>query len=297
MVLAMGFYQEFIDSVADVTALRLSPRRLAFLGLLGGAALLAIVGLAGVILYLLFHFPIAMYAAFIGLTLGGAPTLLRALRPLRTGVFVAVVAGIALMVGVLLLKQGAGFPHNAAMDVFAGLVGATTMVLPGVSGSYMLLVMDQYERVIGAVKDLDFAIILPVGVGAVLGVVGLAHLLKLLLRRWPRPTLGVLLGILLGSVIGLWPFGKPPKLDALERRSVPELHAFAARWAIPLTDVPNEALAVTLVERWKARGVSGYEAATIGRAIVLAIAGFAVTYWLGRTGRRARDADGIPATP
>lgn len=284
MVLAMGFYQEFIDSVADVTAFRFSRRRIVFLGLLGGCALAAIVGLAGVILYLLFRYPVAMYAAFIGLTLGGAPSLYRSLRPLRVDVVVAVLVGLALMIGVLLLKQGAGFPHHAVMDLVSGVVGATTMVLPGVSGSYMLLVMDQYERVIGAIKDRNIAVIMPVAIGAIGGIVGLSHLLKLLLRRWPRTTIGVLLGILLGSVVGLWPFGKQPSVKALERRTPTELRSFGARWEVPtLEDVADEELASAIHERWDERGRSAYTAASVGRACALVMAGFVMTSLLARS--------------
>ena len=77
MILAMGLYEEFIDSIADLTALRFSRRRIVFLGIIGLSAAGAILGLAGVILYLLFHHTIAMFALFIGLTLGGAPLLFK----------------------------------------------------------------------------------------------------------------------------------------------------------------------------------------------------------------------------
>ena len=63
------------------------------------------------------------------------------------------------------------------------------MVLPGVSGSYMLLIMDQYERVVGSIDDRNLKIIAPVGIGAILGVIGLSHLLKLLLHRFAKPTI------------------------------------------------------------------------------------------------------------
>ncbi len=286
MVLAMGLYQEFIDSVADVTAFRWGWRRVVFLGVLLCFAGGAIVGLAGLILYLLFHFPVAMYALFIGLTLGGAPTLVRSLRPIRADVVVATGVGLALMVGVVLLKhaQSEGFPHNMAMDVVSGVVGATTMVLPGVSGSYMLLVLDQYGRVIGAVKDFDLKIIVPVGIGAVVGVIGLAHLLKVLLHRVPRATVGVLLGILLGSVIGLWPFGREPDVKILERQTAGELVAFAEAWRIPGVAPSDdvEALAAQIHERWEARELRTYPGGAYVRAVLLVVTGFVTTMLLSR---------------
>lgn len=289
MVLAMGLYQEFIDSVADVTSLRLSVRRVVFLGLIGLSAIAAILAGAKLILWLLFYYPIGMYAAFIGLTLGGAPALMRSLKPVRADVGISAAIGLLAMIGILLLRQGAGFPHNVVMDVISGIVGATTMVLPGVSGSYMLAVLDQYGRVVGAVDDRNLAIIVPVGIGAVAGVVGLSHLLRVLLHRYERATVGVLLGILLGSVIGLWPFGKAPEHKILERRSPAELRGFVETWQITGAALPDDTTHEALVEaiglHWPKRERSGYEAALVARAILLAGGGFCLTWGLSRLQR------------
>jgi putative membrane protein len=307
MILAMGLYEEFIDSVADVTALRFSLRRIAFLAVLALFAGGAIVGLAGVILYLLFHFPVAMYSLFIGLTLGGAPLLVESLRAgsreqgagntqqgragesmRRWAPAMATAGGFALMIGVFLLKGGGGLPHNNLMDFVSGIVGATTMVLPGISGSYMLLVMDQYERVVGAVEQRDLRIIAIVGVGAILGIIGLSNALKYLLHHYHRATVGVLLGVLLGSVIGLWPFDRPIKREALEQRSLAELRALVAQRQIPVANGVSEpaALAEQILANWDRRGATDYTRAKIVRAIVLALLGFAATYGLSHLGEK-----------
>jgi len=97
------------------------------------------------------------------------------------------------------------------------------MILPGVSGGYLLLVLGQYIVILGAIETARAAvsdqnwsqlseaarIIIPVGVGVVVGVVGVSNLIKILLDRYPKATLGVLLGLLLGAVVGLWPFQQP----------------------------------------------------------------------------------------
>lgn len=309
MILAMGVYQEFIDSVADVTALRFSLRRVVFLLVIGGCAASSILLLAGVILYLLFWYASAMYALFIGLTLGGAPLLGRMLRPIRADVVAAMAVGLGLMVGVWCLREGAGLPHNMGMDFVNGVVGSTTMVLPGISGSYMLLVMDQYERVVGAVDDLkgglwpanggllgaSLAILVPVGIGAVLGIVGLSNLLKYLLRRHHRVTIGVLLGILLGSVLGLWPFGRTPSERALERQPAAELREFAASWQIAGVEQATDVdLAEHIRASWETRGRRGYSAGEIAAAIALAAVGFAGTYSVSQGRSDTREAKGDP---
>jgi len=310
MILAMGLYEEFIDSVADVTALRFSWRRIAFLVLVCGFAACSIVGLAGAILYLLFYHTVAMFALFIGLTLGGVPLLARALRPVRADVVVAVLAGLAAMLGVLFVRGGHGFPHNTGMDFVSGVVGSTTMVLPGISGSYMLLVMDQYDRVVGSIRDLkdavktgdggllkaSLAVAVPVGIGAVLGIVLLSNVLKLLLRRWHRATVGVLLGILLGSVAGLWPFTQTVGQKALEARSVEEIQAYAQEMGLPgvaeITDKPELIQRVTdpeVLRERHSRSISAIAAATV---IVMMGVGFGMTCGLSRIGERREPETG-----
>ena len=290
MVLAVGLYNEFIDAVADLTAFRFSRRRIVFLGVLGGCAAVSIKGLAPVILYLLFHYDSAMYALFIGMTLGGAPILARSLGRISLSNIVAVACGLAVMVAVVLARDRAAVPQSTAVDVLAGLVAATTMVLPGISGSYMLLIMDQYERIVAAVRDLNFAIIVPVGIGAVAGVVLLSNILKLLLHRFERATIGFLLGMLLGSVIGLWPFGRIPSDDALNDRSPTELMQFAERRGIDVPqDLSPDALAGHILEHWSADGtLDPYAPMTVGFAALAACAGFIATYSMSRKGASLR---------
>ena len=94
------------------------------------------------------------------------------------------------------------------------------MVLPGISGGYLLLILGQYVTVLTAVstmkdgltaRDMDLVVesmhvVIPVGIGVVIGIVGVSNIIRVLLAKFERPTLGLLLGLLLGAVIGLWPF-------------------------------------------------------------------------------------------
>ena len=203
-----------------------------------------------------------------------------------TAAWIAIAAGIALMAGIALFNTG-GLPHNTLMDLVAGLIGATTMVLPGISGSYMLLVLDQYDRVIGAVHDRDFRIIIPVGIGAVMGVVVLSNALKYLLHHYKTVTIGFLLGMLLGSVIGLWPFGRQPGDKLLDDRPPADLRAFAAKHGIPgMKGADDAALQTLIVENWKDRTVGDYAPAAIATSALILVAGFVATFALARQRRR-----------
>src|SRR5690606_28004548 len=95
--------------------------------------------------------------------------------------------------------------------------------LPGVSGAYLLLLLGQYVPILESVRrtkdavagaDLGAAIaewrtLLPVAIGVGLGVAVVSNVIRLLLERFPRPTLGALMGLLVGAVVGLWPFAVP----------------------------------------------------------------------------------------
>ncbi len=289
MILAIGIYNEFIDSVADVTALRFSLRRFLFLGVLGFFALGAIKGLAPLILYLLFHYTSAMYALFIGLTLGGAPLLWRSLDRKTGSAFAAMAAGMAMMVMIAVANRTSALPVNMAVDVGVGMVAAVTMVLPGISGSYMLLILGQYDRVVAAVEAMNLRVLIPVAVGAGLGIVLLSNALKFLLHRFERATMGFLLGMLLGSVIGLWPFGREPSTDALEKRSTAELLAYMEDVGI---DLPEDRTSASLVEhisaQWEARTKPDYDGSRVAVAGLMLVAGFGATTALGRRGRKVK---------
>jgi putative membrane protein len=237
MILVTGLYDDFITAVADVTRLKFRRRHVLVLGLIGGAAVVAIAGLAGPLSRAVTLHQSAMFSLFIGFTLGGVPLLLKMLDRVTPGAMIGVVAGLGIMVGVALADSdkpdksaireavAAGtfvITPNYDRDVVAGVLGMSAMVLPGISGAYMLLVLDRYETILAAIsvtksyalsfgRNGDIAtamrVIVPTAVGAVLSLVLFTNLLKWLLHRFPKPSLGVLLGILLGSVIGIWPFG------------------------------------------------------------------------------------------
>jgi putative membrane protein len=177
-----------------------------------------------------------MYSLFIGLTLGGVPLLWRMARPASAGL---VVAGLLAFAAMLAMAFGGGVggggdAPNYTRLLLAGLAASSAMILPGVSGGYLLLLLGQYERILGSIDQVkrgllgdaaagvgpDVALVLdalhvviPLGVGVVGGVVGISNLLRWLLARFEKATLGALLGLLLGAVVGLWPFqaATPPQ--------------------------------------------------------------------------------------
>lgn len=284
MLLAAGVYKGFIEGIASVTILRFEKRRMVLLGAIVGAAMVSILLFAGPIKDLVVNQRWVMFSLFIGLTLGGVPLVWRMAQPVDRKFWGGAGVGVALMVVIAMIggvDQGAGSGY--LMSVLAGTAGASAMILPGISGSYLLLLMGQYIPILDAVHTLkeglsarDISIIMesmhvviPVGIGVVVGVVGLSNLLRWLLAKHMQLTLGFLLGLIVGSVLGLWPFqhGVEPELGSMVKgavvtaQSLPEIDA--EDW--PLATFTPSAIQGVL-------------------AVVLIVVGYGATWLIARLG-------------
>jgi len=217
LILAVGLYERFVGAIARCTRLKPEREDLVFLGLLGGGAIAAVFALAGPAVFLVTHHRWAAYSVFIGLTLGGVPALRREVPGSGAAEVLAFLAGMGLVSAAAFASAGSALPANAWVLAVVGLVAASSMVLPGISGSYILVLCGLYEVVIGALRPAalssDFggsvAILLPFGVGVLIGVGLLSNAIRSALTRNPRVTHAALLGLLMGSVLGLWPFQEP----------------------------------------------------------------------------------------
>jgi len=288
MLLAAGVYPAFINGIAEVTTLKFRPRSVVVLGCVVAAAGVAILLLAGPVKTLVVDHRWAMYSLFIGLTLGGVPIVWHMIGRTTSAVVAGAVGGFLGMAVLAVLQQsgatgGAG-DSSLGMLFVAGVAGASAMILPGVSGGYLLLVLGQYVPILtgidglklalkagdmGGAMDVGLEVVLPVGLGVVAGVVGVSNLLRVLLRRYRHATLGVLLGLLLGAVVGLWPFqqGVAPQLgDSIKGQVVTEAL---------ISDLDPEDYPTVYFQP------SGGQ---IGGAFGLILGGFLLTYLISRIG-------------
>ena len=224
MLLVSGIYPRFVDAVAEVTRFKFKFRSLLVLAVVAVAAGAGILLLAGVLKDMVINHRWAMYSLFIGLTLGGLPLVWKMARPIKPSVYISAAIAFAMM-SALAVAQAMGVvgsgSSNFVMLLLAGLAGASAMILPGLSGGYILLLMNQYVPILDgihefkeALSDRDFnaamgpalSVMMPVGIGVVVGVALVSNLVKWLLVKFEKATLGFLVGLLLGSVVGLWPF-------------------------------------------------------------------------------------------
>jgi putative membrane protein len=292
MLLAAGIYPRFVGAIAELTTLRFRRGSLLLLASVLTAALFAIVALAGPIKDFVVGYRWIAYSLFIGLTLGGVPIVWGLVRTPRPVVWVSAAAGFAVMVVVAWWQSqaaggGGGNEAGVGKMFVAGVAGASAMILPGISGGYLLLVLGVYVRILGAIEQAKLAlqagdlaaivppateVIVPVGLGVVLGVVVVSNAVQWLLARYELATLGALLGLLVGAVVGLWPFQRavePAVGDVLKGRVI---SADALALLSP-GDWPNELFAP-----------SGLQVAS---AVALIAVGFAVTQAFAHFGRDA----------
>jgi len=216
MAFIMGVYEELLAAIKSIN-LKFFRLLLRFdikgifahvpwkflVALLGGIAL-AILSLAHFITWALAEHSDRLYAFFFGLIVASVLALIPQVR-WRATVAVGLVAGTALgwfIVGLVPMDM----PHVAPYLFFSGMIAIMAMILPGISGSFILLILGQYEHIMHAVKDFQLEVIAVVGAGAALGIMGFSRVLSWLLNKFHDVTLAVLIGFMIGSLRKIWPF-------------------------------------------------------------------------------------------
>ncbi len=212
-----GIYEELIESLRkfDWSALKIlfqegvpSAWRHVngnFLLILFAGIATSILTLANVVLYCLDAFPILVWAFFSGLVLASSIYIGRQLGHWSYREVLALVVGIILAWWVSVIKP-AQLPSDWWVIMLAGSVAICAMILPGVSGSFILLVLGLYTTVIEGLLSVDVGLIASLIVGCSIGLLSFSHLLSWLLHRFHTVTLALLTGFLFGSLKVIWPW-------------------------------------------------------------------------------------------
>ena len=228
LALIVGVYQTLLDAIADaVLAVRQlfglagekpsAPRAIRTLGTLpwrmliplGIGMVVALILGARIIEPLLDEQPIAMNALFFGLVIVG--TYVPAHMVLRVGgwsplyVFIALISALVLFVLTGLPAADKSDPGLIAVFL-AAAVAICALVLPGVSGSFLLLTLGMYDTTISAVNDRNFVYLGVFALGAILGLAVFVSILRWLLEHKARITLVIITGLMIGSLRALWPW-------------------------------------------------------------------------------------------
>ncbi|SNY53239.1 putative membrane protein [Arsukibacterium tuosuense] len=175
-----------------------------FLLCLFSGILLSIFSLANVISYLLEHRPVPLWAFFNGLILASLPVLLRSVSwsALRVVLLLLGVA-FAVVVGMLAPVQLQPAPY---MFFVAGAIAICAMILPGISGSFILLIFGMYGPVMIAVTQFQLGILALFASGCIFGLLSFSKLLNWLLKHFHDATLALLTGVVIGALYRIWPW-------------------------------------------------------------------------------------------
>ena len=194
----------------------------------------AVVGLASVIDDLLAEEPEAMAGLFFGLVGASVVVAWRLLERPGAGLVLAALSVGGLFFGLLGIQSGPVADPSALALFGTGIVAVCAMLLPGISGAFILLMIGVYPAAIGAVDDRSWDDLAALGVGAVLGLALFSNVIGQVLDRWHDPTLAVMVGLLLGSLRVLWPW--PAGVGVISRHAEETIDGTGLGWA-PAADL------------------------------------------------------------
>ena len=230
-----GIYDEFVGSIAKVDAeavkLLLKGKIRDFWNHINGWFLLSVgagigvsvVALAGLMQMLLSTFPIQTWAFFFGLIVASSIFILRGISGWKVREVLLVIFGVILGTTVCTLSP-TQTPDALWFIFISGAIAICAMILPGISGSFILLILGKYQYIMGVISGLvageeigrNLTIIAVFLVGAVVGILGFSKFLHWLLARWNKETLIVLAGFIIGSLVKVWPWSNVEALEQVE---------------------------------------------------------------------------------
>ncbi len=264
-----GIYEELINSIKSVN---LNALKLLFsfkikelwkavngnflISILLGITI-SIFSLAKVMQYLLNHHPILVWSFFFGLV---AASVIFVARSIEKWDFATVIAGIAGTVSAYAITVISPAEANTTwfFIFISGTIAICAMIMPGISGSFILVLMGMYKFILGAVSDLNIPVMLVFIAGAVIGIIAFSNLLSWLLKKYHNVTIALLTGFMIGSLNKVWPW-KQITETFTDRHG--ELRPLAERNIFPKTY----------------ETITGNESFLIG-AIALAVTGFVLIF-------------------
>lgn len=231
MAFILGIYEELIDAIAlfgrkefwrdiyrgNIHHAFVLPRW-GFLLSVGGGILLAAALLAAPLEHALETSPMMVWAFFFGLVAASVVIVARRITQWTLRKVCALVVGAIiayLIVGLVPVST----PEDPWFLILCGAIAICAMILPGVSGAFLLVLLGKYEFILTAVNTRDIASIAYIGIGAVVGVIAFSQVLGWLFTKYHDRTVALLTGLMIGSLRKIWPW----KID--EINVLPEIHS------------------------------------------------------------------------
>lgn len=212
-----GIYEELIDSLKaiNLTSLKVLLKgefrefwqqiNGNFLLILFLGIVISLKSLASLVTYLMENSPIQLWSFFLGLILISSIVILRQINKWSVGVVIAGVIGI--IASYYLTSMSPAQTNDSYLMIFlSGALAICAMILPGISGAFILLIIGKYQLVVGALGNLEYPIIAVFIAGAAFGILVFVRLISWLLHKYHNYAIAVLAGFMMGSLNKIWPW-------------------------------------------------------------------------------------------
>ena len=214
-----GIYEELINSIKSVNLkaakLLFSGKIAEFWNAINGTFLLSVLlgigisvfSLAKGLKYLLDHHPVLIWSFFFGLIVASAIYVARTIKGWNSVTVISGIIGIIVAYFITVITPAEA--NTTYWFIFiSGAIAICAMILPGISGSFILVLLGMYKFILDAVGNLQIAVILIFLVGAVIGIITFSNVLSWLLKKYHSQTIAVLAGFMVGSLNKVWPWKK-----------------------------------------------------------------------------------------
>lgn len=215
-----GIYEELLGSISNINLKLLKTLKNEglksawkqvngnFLAALFVGIFISIVSLAKMISWLLVHHPILVWSFFFGLVLASVIYIAKQVTQWNLASGILLILGAILAYYITTLNPLVSEHSSMSFMFLAGAIAICAMILPGISGSFILVLLGAYKPVLAAVNNRDFTTIAFVGLGAIVGLLTFSRILKYLFENYKNHTLVVLTGFIIGSLNKIWPWKK-----------------------------------------------------------------------------------------
>ena len=212
-----GIYEELLNSIKSVNLhslkLLLSGRFADFWKAINGAFLLSlctgiaisIISLAKGLKFLLDHYPILVWSFFFGLVVASAIYVAKTITKWSPATILSGIVGIIIAYSITIITPAEA--NTTYWFIFlSGAIAICAMILPGISGSFILVLMGMYKFILESVSEFKIAVILTFMSGAAIGIVSFSNVLSWLLKKYHNLTISMLSGFMIGSLNKVWPW-------------------------------------------------------------------------------------------
>lgn len=213
-----GIYEELLETISHfnfklIKTLREQGIKSAWIQANGNFLLalfigigISVVSLAKFITWLLENEPILLWSFFFGLVLSSVWYIGKQIQKWSFPIFLLTLLGLTFGYAITIVPSASSDNVGLSFLFFSGVVASCAMILPGISGSYILLLMGVYSVVINAITEKEYVVIAVVGIGVIVGLLSFSRVLKWLFTKFKSQMLAVLTGIMLGSINKIWPW-------------------------------------------------------------------------------------------